>query len=149
MKKKSCFLQRVKKFIARLDPCFRIEDALSLIDLIEHMPRLQTLNVQFYSYNGVSDTSFQTLQRILQMPTCNSTSFTRLCLTNATIFIDDLVNFTQRQFMMQEIVLLDLVIVQHDRKAKLTMNRTQLFQLYRVSLIESRDKHVKVSIIFS
>jgi hypothetical protein len=45
------------------------------------------------------------------MPTCNSTSFTRLCLTNATIFIDDLVNFTQRQFMMQEIVLLDLVIV--------------------------------------
>jgi hypothetical protein len=55
---RSCFLQRVEKFTARLGPCFRVEHAPSLIDLIGHMPGLQTLDVQFCSYNGVSDTSF-------------------------------------------------------------------------------------------
>jgi hypothetical protein len=146
---KSCFLQRVKKFTARLGPCFRVEDAPSLIDLIGHVPRLQTLNVQFYSYNGVSNTSFWALQGLLQMPTCNSTSFTRLCLTNAAIFIDDLVNFTQRQPMVQEVVLSDSVIVQHDGKAGLTVDRTQSFWLHRVSLMEPHGGHVKVSTIFS
>jgi len=34
------FLQRIEKFIARLDFCFRIEDASSLIELIEYMTKL-------------------------------------------------------------------------------------------------------------
>jgi len=61
------------------------------------------------------------------MPICNSTSFTRLCLTNAAIFIDDLVKFAQRQPMVQEVVLLDSVIVHHDGKTKLNAERTQSF----------------------
>jgi len=147
--RRSYFLQRIEKFTARLGPCFRVEDAPSLINLIGYMTRLQTLDVQFNSYNGVSDTSFWALQGLLQMPTCNSTSFTRLCLTNAAVFIDDLVNFAQRQPMVQEIVLSDSVIVHHDGKAKPTANRTQSFWLHRASLMESHGGHVKVSIIFS
>lgn len=112
MDRRSYFLQRIEKFTARLGPCFRVEDAPSLINLIRYMTRLQTLDVQFNLYNGVSDTSFWALQGLLQMPTCNSASFTRLCLTNAAVFIDDLVNFAQRQPMVQEVVLSDSVIVQ-------------------------------------
>jgi len=51
----------------------------------------------------------------------------RLCLTNAVVFIDDLVNFAQRQLMVQEIVLSDSVIVHHDEKAKPIAERTQSF----------------------
>jgi len=147
--RRSYFLQRIEKFTARLGPCFRVEDAPSLINLIGYMTRLQTLDVQFNSYNGVSDTSFWALQGLLQMPTYNSASFTRLCLTNAAVFIDDLVNFAQRQPMMQEVVLSDSVIIQHDGKAKPTAERTQSFWLHRASLMEPHGGHVKVSIIFS
>jgi len=83
------------------------------------------------------------------MPTSINTSFTRLCLTNAIVFIDNLVNFAQRQPMVQEIVLSDSVIVYYDGKAKPTAERTQSFWLYRASLMESHGGHVKVSIIFS
>jgi len=132
--RRSYFLQRIEKFTARLGPCFRVEDAPSLMNLIGYMTRLQTLDVQFNSYNGVSDTSFWALQG---------------CLTNAAVFIDDLVNFAQRQPMVQEIVLSDSVIVYHDGKAKPTAERTQSFWLHRASLMESHGGHVKVSIISS
>ena len=146
---RSYFLQHIKKFIACLNPCFCVEGVSSLINLMRYMTRLQTLNMQFNLYNDVSDTSFWALQELLQMSTCNSISFMRLCLTNAVVFIDDLVNFAQRQPMVQEIVLSDSVIVHHDEKAKPIAERTQSFWLHYASLIESHNEHIKVFIIFS
>lgn len=146
---RNCFLQCVENFTARLGPYFRVEDAPSLIDLIRYMTGLQNFDVQFYSYNGVSDTSFWALQGLLQMPTYNSTSFTRLCLMNAASFIDDLMNFARRQPTVQEVVLSDSIIVHHDGKAKPTAERTQPFWLHRASLMEPARGHVKVSVVCS
>ena len=110
------FLQHIENFTVRLGPYFRAEDASSLIDLIGCMTRLRTLDVQFSSC-GASDTSFWALQEILEMPACTSTRLTRLCLMKAVVFLDDLVDFAGRQPEVQEIVLSDSIIVQHDGKA--------------------------------
>jgi len=145
---RSYFLQCIEKFITCLDSCFCVENVSSLINLMRYMTRLQTLNMQFNLYNDVSDMSFWALQELLQMSTYNSMSFTHLCLINAVVFIDDLVNFAQRQLMIQEIVLSDSVIIHHDEKAKPTVKHTQSFWLHCASLIESHDEHIKVFIIF-
>lgn len=113
----SYFLQHIENFTVRLGPYFRAEDASPLIDLIRCMTRLQTLDVQFSSCDGASDTSFWALQELLEMPTCTSTRLTRLCLMKAVVLLDDLVDFARRQPKVQEIVLSGSIIVQHDGKA--------------------------------
>ena len=116
MNGRSYFLQHIEHFTVRLGPCFCAEDTAPLMDLIRSMIRLQTLDVQFSSCSSTSDTSFWALKQILQMPSCTSTSFKRLCLVNATTHIDDLVAFARRQPLVQEIVLMDSLMVQHNGK---------------------------------
>jgi hypothetical protein len=83
------FLQYIENFTVRLGPCFL---------------GLQTLDVQFSSCNGASNTSFWALQELLEMPACTSTRLTRLCLLKAVVFLDNFVDFARRQPMVQEIV---------------------------------------------
>ena len=62
----SYFLQHIENFTLRLGPYFRAEDASPLIDLIKCMTMLQTLDVQFASCDGASDTSFWALQELFR-----------------------------------------------------------------------------------
>lgn len=47
------FLKHIENFIARLDPCFRTEDATPLVDLIRCITSLQTLDVRYSSCDGI------------------------------------------------------------------------------------------------
>ena len=97
MNGRSYFLQHNEQFTFRLGPCFCDEDSSPLIDLIWSMVRLQTLDVQFSSCRKPSDTSFWALRQTLQMPSCTSTSFERLCLVTGATHLDDLAAFARRQ----------------------------------------------------
>ncbi|MCJ1423576.1 hypothetical protein MMC29_001460 [Sticta canariensis] len=142
MKGGSYFLQHIEHFTVRLGPCFCDEDTSPLVDLIRSMIRLQTLDVQFSSCSGTSDTSFWALRPILQMPPCTSTSFKRLCLVNAVTQVDDLVAFARRQPLVREIVLVDSHMVQHNGKNTLAMESTQsLWPCDAKSLETARSRH--------
>ena len=115
----------IEHFIVRLGSYFCAKNTSPLIDLIRSMIRLQTLDVQFSLCSSTSNTSFWALKQILQMPSCMSTSFKRLCFANAAISVSNLLVFAQRQPLVQEIVLVDSHMIQHNGKTTLVVEPIQ------------------------
>lgn len=148
MEGRSHFLQHIEHLTVRLGPCFCAEDTSPLIDLIRCKTRLQTLDVQFSSCSRTSDTSFWALKQILQMPNCTSTSLRHFCLVNAATLVDDLVGFVQRQSLVQEIVLADPLIVQHNENATLAMEPTHSFWSHHAHSMRQHGRYVEVSITY-
>ena len=145
MEERSHFLQHIEHFTVCLGPCFCAEDTSPLIDLIRCMTRLQTSTCSSLCIVAQAIPHFGHSSKFYK---CLPARFRRLCLVNAVTLVDDLVVFAQRQPLVQEIVLADPLIVQHNGKATLAMEPIQSFWSHHAHSTGPHGRYVKVSVTY-